>query len=73
MTFKIIKDVTPKKNPGRIKRLIIEVPANEELLSIDPDKYYELGEPMNDIVLGEYISQSSRVVWDSIEQHWIRA
>lgn len=73
MPITVIKDVTPKKDELRIRRLVIEVPIHETIVAINEQGFYELGEPMDEVLHGHILAQAHRVVWDSIEQKWIRA
>jgi hypothetical protein len=75
-----MKIVKSTERPNGVTRLIIELQPNEgircvrdghELLTIDTDAHYRLGEPMRDDVIGGYIlADAKRVHWCSIEQKW---
>jgi hypothetical protein len=41
--------------------------------SVNPDAFYRLNDPMDDVVAGYMIENPQRVYWDSLTQKWIEA
>ena len=68
----IIKVIDSKVGAVGTKDVTVRVPKGHKLLLISDDEYYELGQPMDDMVLGGHILTSmARVTWDSVEQKWM--
>ncbi len=75
--MKIIKS-TPR--PNGVTRLIIELAPGEamrvarpgrQLVEIDPDAHYRLGQPLqDDVMAGHILADATRVHWCSVEQKW---
>ena len=67
--MKIIKD-----EPATLKRprrVTVELHYHDEvLMSFRPQSYYRLGNPIDDVILGDHIINSDRVYWCSIGQRW---
>jgi hypothetical protein len=53
----------------RVVTVVIE--SGEVLMSFRPNQFYQLGDPLNDVVYGSAILDSWPAVWDQIEQRWI--
>lgn len=52
-------------------RVIVEIGAKDKLLAVDPDKFYDLGEPLQgDILAGHIIADAVPASWCSVEQKW---
>lgn len=63
-----------RQKEGKHGTLIVtvEIKATENLIAIDPDLHYELGEPLQgDVLAGHIIADASLAHWCSIEQKWI--
>lgn len=52
------------------RRVTVELEDDELLLAIVPEAYYRTGDPHDDIVQGNHIANSTRVVWCVVEQQW---
>lgn len=67
--MKIIKDV-----PATLKKrrtITVELHHHDEvLMSFRPEKYYQLGGQVEDVVQGHVITESDAVYWCSIGQRW---
>jgi hypothetical protein len=57
------------KNGKRQVTVIIE--TNEQLVAIDNDLYYRMGEPFDDVLAGFILVDAVPVVWDSLSQKWM--
>lgn len=68
--MKVIKDemATLKRH----RRVTVELLPGEQLLAINPKQYYELGEPLEDVVQGHIIADAAPVLWCPIGQEWIK-
>ena len=66
MKIKYRKDL---KNGKR--HVLVELDADETLLTFDDDKFYRLGGQVDEVVAGHVITQADHVVWCSIEQRWV--
>lgn len=76
--MKIIK-TTPW--PNGTTRMIVELAPGEQLhacpegkttVTLDPDKYYKLGEPLHDDVFAGHILAGARsTYWCTLAQKWV--
>jgi len=57
------------------RHVLIELTEHEHMPvpSVDPDAFYRLNDPMDDVVGGYLIKNPQRVCWDSLTQTWIEA
>lgn len=53
------------------QRITVVIEADEQLIAINPDLFYKLGYPIEDVMQGHILAESVPVVWCSIEQKWI--
>jgi hypothetical protein len=60
----------PLKN-GKM-RVTVELVPGEQIAAIDPNGFYELGYPLEDIVVGHHIIDAERVRWCVLEQGWVK-
>ena len=57
---------------GRVQVLIELGPAEPfPQAAINPEHFYRLNAPMDDVVGGYLIEKPQRVCWDSLTQEWI--
>lgn len=70
--MKVLHSKTLKN--GR-RHVLIELTPHEQLPvpPVDPDAFYRLNDPMDDVVGGYLIWKPQRVCWDSLTQKWIEA
>lgn len=66
-----MKTISEKPIMHGRRRVIVELDANEVLLAVNEDAYYELGEPMDDVMQGHILSKARLTCWCPIEQKWI--
>ena len=60
----------PTKSGGR--RVVIELDADEVLVSYRANSFYRLAYPLDDQVMATHVIDSPvRVHWDSLEQKWL--
>lgn len=52
------------------RRLTVELAPGEGLQAINPDKYYRLSDPMDDVIAGHILARATMANWCSIEQKW---
>ena len=64
--MKVLKTVTK----GNKTVVTVEINAGDKLIAINDDRYYQLGDPLNDVVSGHLIADVKEVTWCSIEQKW---
>jgi hypothetical protein len=64
---KVIKATTMSNGK---RRMIIEVSADSKVLELHEDRHYELGGPMDDVIVGHILANATEVHWCSIEQKW---
>lgn len=75
--MKIIK-TTPRLDGTT--RMIVELAQGEvlhafarnaQVLQVDPDAHYSLGEPLQgEVIAGHILAGAARVYWCSVEQKW---
>lgn len=54
------------------KRLVtVEIENGEVLKSFRPEHFYQLGDPLGDVIYGSAIIDSWRAEWDQVGQKWI--
>ena len=65
---------TKQLKDGR-RHVLIELAPGElmPVRPINPDAFYRLNDPMDDVVGGYLIKNPQRVCWDSLTQKWIEA
>ena len=64
--MKIISTKTDRKTGART--VTLELEKNENLIAIQDNAFYELGEPLNDVVQGHIITNCRPAVWCSVTQ-----
>lgn len=52
------------------REVVVELDADEKLMSFKDDCYYQLGGQVEDVVQGHVITESDRVYWCSVSQEW---
>lgn len=50
----------------------VEMDPGEKLIAVRPDSFYELGEPLDDVVPGHIIENAERVLWCPVSQGWVK-
>ena len=56
------------------RHVLIELQNDDEkLMSVRPEKYYQLGGQVDDVVQGHVITEAHGVYWCSITQQWEEA
>jgi hypothetical protein len=58
--MKVLKAV-PVKNTSRV-RITLEVDSSQKLVAIRPEAYYRLGQPLEDVVSGDLITEAEQVI-----------
>jgi hypothetical protein len=53
------------------RHVLVELDEGETLLTFDEDGYYKMGYPFDEVVRGNNITESSRVMWCVLEQKWV--
>lgn len=53
------------------RHVLVELDANETLLTFDESGYYRLGGQVDDVVRGHVITEAPRVHWCSVAQEWV--
>lgn len=76
-----MKTIKATTKPNGTTRMIIELAPGEQLnscpkgqtmVTIDPDKYYKLGEPMrHDVFAGHILAEARSTYWCSLGQEWV--
>lgn len=66
-----MKIISTRAIGPKTTRFIVEVDNDEKLMVFHPDNHYKLGYPVEDIVIGDIITQATPVRWCSLEQKWI--
>ena len=70
-----------KELPNGRRRLTVELEPGESIhlakpgqsfKILNPDRFYRLGEPMDDVMQGHILADADEVTWCSIEQKWVR-
>jgi len=59
----------PLKN-GKM-RVTVDLAPGEKIAAINPDGYYRMGYPHEDIVRGEQIIDAQSVMWCVVGQEWV--
>ena len=66
-----MKTISEKTNPKGNRVVTVELAPGEVLMAFNPDGYYKLGEPVDDIIAGHHITNSRRASWASDIQEWL--
>ena len=66
--MKILLEKTNKQ--GR-RVVTVGLEEGEQLLAIHPARFYQLGDPMDDVVGGYILTGMRPAVWCSISQKWV--
>jgi hypothetical protein len=55
------------------RRITIELAPDEKMPNafLDQDRHYKLGYPVEDVVIGDVLTNAVPVVWCSLEQKWV--
>lgn len=53
------------------RHVLVEIDADETLLTFDADGYYRLGYPFDEVVRGNQITEADKVMWCVVEQKWV--
>jgi len=61
-----------KQNANGTTTLTVTIKPGETLIALQEDAFYELGEPMDDVINGHILIDAKRVTWCPLEQKWIR-
>ena len=56
------------KNGNR--HVLVELDANETLIAVDENRFYQLGGQVNDVHRGHVITEAKEVYWCGITQGW---
>ena len=64
-----IKHVKQLKNGKR--HVLVELEEGEHIAAYHDDRYYKLGYPVEDIVIGDVLDQAVPVTWCSASQEWV--
>lgn len=64
--MKILKEATR----GGRRVVTVELSPGEDLIAVNHDAFYKLGQPLDDVVGGHIIADAVAVTWCSIEQKW---
>jgi len=51
--------------------VVVELSENERLVAVRDEQFYQLGEPLNDVVQGHIIATAVPAVWCPITQKMI--
>lgn len=67
-----MKTISNKKHPiTGIRRVLVELQPGEELRAYRPDSHYQLGQPLEDMVVAtHHIAEAVEVSWCVVEQKW---
>lgn len=68
--MKVISE-SPTKEGGR--RVTVNLAPGEKLVAIKEESYYRMGDQMDDVVQGHYITRAAGVCWCSLSQQWVPA
>lgn len=66
--MKITKDIIRKDG---VRTVTVQLAEGEQLMVFKDDCHYELGDPLDMIVAGQFLNNSQRVYWCSITQGWM--
>lgn len=67
--MKIISAKTDRKTG--VRTMTVELGKDERLIAVQEGAFYELGEPLNDVVQGHIISSCRPAVWCPVTQKMI--
>lgn len=64
--------ITSERTSKAGKRVVtVELDHSEVLMTFSPDRFYQLGDPLADVIYGSAIIDSWQACWDQVEQKWI--
>jgi hypothetical protein len=66
--MKILKDTPPTIKLKR--RVLVELDLGEQLIAIHDNRYYQLGYPLDEVMVGHILANTHEVVWCSLAQEW---
>lgn len=67
-----MKTISEKMMPSGRRRVTVELAQHESLLVVRDDAHYKLGDPVDDVVAGHVLSETTPVTWCSASQEWVR-
>lgn len=65
-----MKIIREKINRRGKREVTVELDTNDTLIAIRKNSHYKLGYPIQDIVSGHELAESTPVIWCSISQKW---
>ncbi len=64
--------ITSERTNKAGKRVVtVEIEPGETLMAFKPERTYQLGYPIGDVIFGNTIIESWPAEWDQVEQKWI--
>jgi hypothetical protein len=66
-----VKTISSKKLPTGGSRVLVELAPGEILVPVRRDAYYQLGQPVDDVVASHILGDAVEVSWCSAEQKWV--
>ena len=65
-----MKTSNPKTLKDGSTQVVVTLAKGEVLLAVKADRFYKLGEPMDDVVDSCVLTNAAQVYWCSVEQQW---
>lgn len=65
-----MKIISDKTNTKGVRRVTVEITANDRLMAVNEDRFYQLGGQVNDVHRGHVLTETKEVYWDGLTQEW---
>lgn len=65
-----MKIISDKTNTKGVRRVTVEIGSNDQLITVNEDRFYQLGGQVDDVHRGHVLTETREVYWDGLTQEW---